>query len=92
MQFQVGGTAESVEIEPALVSLDTCVLAAPSLPNHARVDGVVNDWHFLLIELADFEPLMVLASQTLAAGRFARAVQRWLPAHAAGGRPALATE
>jgi glutathione synthase/RimK-type ligase-like ATP-grasp enzyme len=75
VQFQFGGTTESVEIEPALVAqARACVLAAPSLPVYARVDGVVKDGRFLLMELEVFEPLMFLASHPEAAGRFARAV------------------
>jgi enamine deaminase RidA (YjgF/YER057c/UK114 family)/glutathione synthase/RimK-type ligase-like ATP-grasp enzyme len=76
VQFQFGGTTESVEVEPALVEqARACVLAAPSLPVYARVDGVVKDGEFLLMELEVFEPLMFLASHPEAPGRFARAVQ-----------------
>ncbi|HUG99068.1 MAG TPA: hypothetical protein VMQ83_07820 [Gammaproteobacteria bacterium] len=76
VQFQFGGTNESVEIEPALVAqARACVLAAPSLPVYARVDGVVKDGRFLLMELEVFEPLMFLSSHPEAPGRFARAVQ-----------------
>jgi glutathione synthase/RimK-type ligase-like ATP-grasp enzyme len=76
VQFQFGGTTESVEVEPALVEqARACVLAAPSLPVYARVDGVVKDSQFLLMELEVFEPLMFLASHPEAPGRFARAVQ-----------------
>jgi glutathione synthase/RimK-type ligase-like ATP-grasp enzyme len=76
VQFQYGGTNESVEVEPSLVAqAHACVLAAPSLPVYARVDGVVKDGQFLLMELEVFEPLMFLARHPEAAGRFARAVQ-----------------
>jgi glutathione synthase/RimK-type ligase-like ATP-grasp enzyme len=75
VQFQFGGTTESVEVEPELVAqARACVLAAPSLPVYARVDGVVKDGRFLLMELEVFEPLMFLASHPEAPGRFARAV------------------
>jgi glutathione synthase/RimK-type ligase-like ATP-grasp enzyme len=75
VQFQFGGTAESVEVEPALVAqARACVLAAPSLPVYARVDGVVKDGRFLLMELEALEPLMFLASHREAPERFARAV------------------
>jgi len=81
VQFQFGGTTESVEVEPALVEqARACVLAAPSLPVYARVDGLVKDGQFLLMELEVFEPLMFLAHHPEAAGRFARAVQGRLPA------------
>jgi glutathione synthase/RimK-type ligase-like ATP-grasp enzyme len=76
VQFQFGGTTERVEVEPALVAqARACVLAAPSLPVYARVDGVVKDGRFLLMELEVFEPLMFLASHPEAPARFARAVQ-----------------
>ena len=76
VQFQFGGTTERVEVEPALVEqARACALAAPSLPVYARVDGVVKDGQFLLMELEVFEPLMFLTSHPEAAGRFARAVQ-----------------
>lgn len=87
VQFQFGGTDESVEVEPALVEqARACVLAAPSLPVYARVDGVVKDGQFLLMELEVFEPLMFLASHPEAPGRFARAVQGRLTAHTDGLR------
>jgi glutathione synthase/RimK-type ligase-like ATP-grasp enzyme len=76
VQFQFGGTTERVEVEPALVEqARACALAAPSLPVYARVDGVVKDGQFLLMELEVFEPLMFLSCHPEAAGRFARAVQ-----------------
>ena len=76
VQFQFGGTTEPVEVEPALVAQAlACVQAAPSLPVYARVDGVVKDGRFLLMELEVFEPLMFLACHPEAPGRFARAVQ-----------------
>ncbi|NHA14854.1 RimK family alpha-L-glutamate ligase [Thioalkalivibrio sp. XN279] len=76
VQFRFGGTTERIEVEPALVEqARACALAAPSLPVYARVDGVVKDGQFLLMELEVFEPLMFLAHDPEAAGRFARAVQ-----------------
>lgn len=87
VQFQFGGTGESVEVEPALVEqARACVLASPSLPVYARVDGVVKEGQFLLMELEVFEPLMFLASHPEAPGRFARAVQGRLMAHSDGSR------
>jgi glutathione synthase/RimK-type ligase-like ATP-grasp enzyme len=86
VQFQFGGTTESVELEPALVEqARACVLAAPSLPVYARVDGVIKDGRFLLMELEVFEPLMFLASHPDAPGRFARAVHGRLLAEVAPG-------
>lgn len=76
VQFQFGGTTKSVEVERGLVEqARACIRAAPSLPVYARVDGVVKEGSFLLMELEVFEPLMFLASHPEAPGRFARAVQ-----------------
>ena len=81
MQFVFGGTSERVEVEPELVAQARgCVLAAPSLPVYARVDGVVQDGRFLLMELEVFEPLMFLSRHPEAPMRFARAVQGRLEA------------
>jgi len=75
VQFQFGGTNEDVEVDAALVEqARACALAAPSLPVYARVDGVIQDGRFLLMELEVFEPLMFLASHPEAPARFARAV------------------
>lgn len=75
VQPQFGGTAERIEIEPELAEqAHACILAAPSLPAYARVDGVVSGGRFLLMELEVFEPLMFLGKHPEAPGRFARAV------------------
>ena len=76
VQFQFGGTNENVEVSASLIDqARACVLAAPSLPVYARVDGVVQDGRFLLMELEVFEPLMFLARHPEAPRRFARAIQ-----------------
>jgi glutathione synthase/RimK-type ligase-like ATP-grasp enzyme len=83
VQSEHGGTHENVEVDPAIVAqARACVLAAPSLPVYARVDGVVKDGRFLLMELEVFEPLMFLGSHPQAPMRFARAVHGRLVAHA----------
>lgn len=85
VQFQFGGTNENVEVEPTLVAqARACVLASPSLPVYARVDGVVKDGQFLLMELEVFEPLMFLARHPDAPARFARAVHGRLLPHGGG--------
>jgi hypothetical protein len=48
--------------------------AAPVLPVYARVDGVIHEGRFLLMELEAFEPLLYLREEPRAAGRFARAI------------------
>jgi len=83
VQFQFGGTAEPVDVDATLVEqARACVLVAPSLPVYARVDGVIKDGQFLLMELEVFEPLMFLSSHPEALARFARAVHtRWSTSH-----------
>jgi hypothetical protein len=79
VQFQYGGTDDSVELDAKLVDqARICVLASPSLPAYARVDGVIKDGRFLLMELEVFEPLMFLGHHPEAPARFARAVHERL--------------
>ncbi len=75
VQFSFGGTTEPAEVTPEWTEqARACVLAAPSLPVYARVDGVVSGGQFLLMELEVFEPLMFLAAHPEAPARFARAI------------------
>ncbi len=79
VQPQFGGTAERVEAKAEWIdTARACLAAAPSLPTYARVDGVIVDGRFVLMELEVFEPLMFLAQHPLAAERFARAIERFL--------------
>jgi len=82
VQFQYGGTTEAaVEVRDEWIEgARACIAAAPALPTYARVDGVIKDDRFLLMELEVFEPLMFLAQHPLAAGRFARAIEARLTA------------
>src|SRR5262245_22706433 len=63
------------ELGVAVEQARAFVLAAPSLPVYARVDGVVRDGAFVLMELEVFEPLMFLSKHPAAASRFALAVK-----------------
>jgi hypothetical protein len=75
VQFQFGGTNENVAPRPEwIATARACIAAAPELPVYARVDGVVVDGTFRLMELEVFEPLMFLARHPEAADRFARAI------------------
>lgn len=75
VQFQFGGTNENVEVRPEWIAgARACIAAAPALPVYARVDGVIHDGAFLLMELEAFEPLMFLAREPEAPARFARAI------------------
>ena len=84
MQFQFGGTTEPVDVrdvrEDWIAGARACIAAAPSLPVYARVDGVIQDGRFLLMELEVFEPLMFLREHPPAADRFARAIHGRLTA------------
>jgi Prokaryotic glutathione synthetase, ATP-grasp domain len=80
VQFQFGGSNENLQVDPALVAqARVCIGHAPTLPVYARVDGVVKDGTFLLMELEVFEPLMFLSRDPEAPGRFARAIRGRLP-------------
>jgi glutathione synthase/RimK-type ligase-like ATP-grasp enzyme len=82
VQFQYGGTNEDAEVRDEWIQgAHACIAAAPALPTYARVDGVIRDGKFLLMELEIFEPLMFLARNPHAPGRFARAIQRRLGSH-----------
>jgi hypothetical protein len=75
VQFQFGGSTESVQVSEELIAqARVCVAHAPALPVYARVDGVVKDGKFLLMELEIFEPLMFLSRHPEAPARFARAI------------------
>lgn len=79
VQFQFGGTNETVEVRDEWIAgARACIAAAPALPVYARVDGVIHDGKFLLMELEVFEPLMFLARHPDAPARFARAIARRL--------------
>ncbi len=76
VQFQFGGTAEIAEVRDEWIEgARACIAAAPALPVYARVDGVIQNGQFLLMELEVFEPLMFLAQHPLAPARFARAIR-----------------
>jgi len=76
VQFQFGGTEEPAEVRDEWIGgARACIAAAPSLPVYARVDGVIHEGRFLLMELEVFEPLMFLALHPLAPERFARAIR-----------------
>jgi hypothetical protein len=79
VQPQFGGSSENVEVSDDLIAqARLCIAHAPAPPVYARVDGVVKDGDFLLMELEIFEPLMFLSCHAEAPARFARAVERRL--------------
>jgi glutathione synthase/RimK-type ligase-like ATP-grasp enzyme len=77
VQFQYGGTNEDVQVPPAIVSqAQACVRAAPVAPVYARVDGLVSEGRFVLMELEVLEPMLFLSRAPHAAMRFAQAIAR----------------
>jgi len=77
VQFQFGGTHENATVSEDLVAqARRCIEHAPAATVYARVDGVVRDGCFLLMELEIFEPLMFLSRHPEAPARFARAIAR----------------
>jgi glutathione synthase/RimK-type ligase-like ATP-grasp enzyme len=94
VQGEFGGTAECVEPEPSVQASAARVLQAAAQLGHgdhayARVDGVVVEGQFLLMELELIEPYLHLARQDGAAERLAAAVLARLP-RVAGRDPASA--
>ncbi len=81
VQSQYGGTIEVADTRDAWIEdARACLLVAPSMPTYARVDGVIHDGRFVLMELEVFEPHMFLAQHPEGSRRFARAIQRALEA------------
>lgn len=79
VQFQFGGSDEDVQVSEELIAqARTCMEHAPAPTVYARVDGVVSDGRFLLMELEVFEPLMFLSRHPEAPARFARAIEKRL--------------
>jgi glutathione synthase/RimK-type ligase-like ATP-grasp enzyme len=79
VQFDYGGTNENAEVTPEWIDgARACIAAAPSLPAYARVDGVIHQGKFVLMELEIFEPLLYLARHPEAPARFAQSIARRL--------------
>lgn len=75
VQFHFGGHVESAQPAPALVAQATAVLDVVGTPLlYARVDGIVCDGRFLLMELEINEPNLFLACDAEAPHRFAEAI------------------
>lgn len=83
VQGMFGGSSEAIEPSAAIIASAQRALAAVATvghPDHAyvRVDGVVVDDHFVLMELEMIEPLLFLAERPDAAERFAGNLRRRL--------------
>lgn len=77
VQEELGGRGEPGDPSPAVIEQAQRVLSHASKPLlYARVDGVVRDGAFLLMELEINEPYLYIASSNRAAERFADAILR----------------
>lgn len=75
VQEELGGRAETEEPGPGLVAQAQAALAAaPGRTAYARVDGIVRDGAFVLMELELIEPVLYLARHPDAPHRLAAAV------------------
>jgi glutathione synthase/RimK-type ligase-like ATP-grasp enzyme len=80
-----GGSTEAIAPSPAVLASAQKALAATAAIGHtdqayARVDGVIVDGRFLLMELEMIEPFLFLAQRPDAAERFAGNLRRRLEA------------
>ncbi len=79
VQFSFGGTSQTAEVRDEWIAqARSCMAGTPAVPVYARVDGVIQNGNFLLMELEVFEPLMFLRQHPEASQRFASAIQRRL--------------
>jgi len=85
VQADYGGSAEAIEPDAAIIASAQRALAAAAAIGHAdhayvRVDGVMVDGRFLLMELEMIEPSLHLTTRPDAAERFASNLRRRLDA------------
>lgn len=85
VQSDFGGTAEAIEPDASLIASAKRAIAAAAALGHsdvayARVDGVLVDGSFLLMELEMIEPFLHLGERPEAAERFAGHLHRRLSA------------
>ena len=64
--------------EELIAQARICLVHAAAPLVYARVDGVLKDGRFLLMELEVFEPLLFLSRHPEAPARFARAIGKRL--------------
>jgi glutathione synthase/RimK-type ligase-like ATP-grasp enzyme len=74
VQNDFGGTSQVGDPPPNVLAAATRAVRAVEATLYARVDGVVEDGQFHLMELELIEPALFLADHPEAAGRFAEAI------------------
>src|SRR5579864_9418855 len=74
VQNDFGGTARRADPPPHVLASATRAVEAVDPTVYARVDGVVDDGRFLLMELELIEPMLFLADHPEAPTRFAAAI------------------
>lgn len=80
VQEEFGGEARTRDPGDDLRSQAAAILAAaPGRSAYARVDGIVRDGRFVLMELELIEPVLYLARDPDAPGRLAEAVLAYVP-------------
>jgi glutathione synthase/RimK-type ligase-like ATP-grasp enzyme len=76
VQSDHGGTVEAQTATLAMQDQAQSILRSlKAMPLYARVDGVIRDGQFMLMELELIEPELFLEVDTRAAARFASAIQ-----------------
>jgi len=75
VQEELGGTPQARRPPARLVEQAAQIVSSlPMTPSYARVDGIVRDGRFLLMELELIEPALYLGTSERAADRFADAL------------------
>jgi hypothetical protein len=80
VQNDFGGTAQLADPPAHVLESAVSVVGAVDSALYARVDGVVEEGHFRLMELELIEPMLFLADHSQAPRRFAAAISDALAA------------
>ncbi len=80
VQNDFGGTAHLADPPPQVLATATDAVNAVNPTIYTRVDGVVEEGQFRLMELELIEPMLFLADHSQAPRRFAAAISDALPA------------
>jgi glutathione synthase/RimK-type ligase-like ATP-grasp enzyme len=87
VQREFGGRLEIGDVASEVIDEASRVLhQAPCVPSYARVDGVMVEGRFMLMELELIEPELYLAEVASAPARFAAVIASAVSRRPAGGR------